>query len=388
MTRGLLSYATSAVWRRRGRAFGLGLGLALTVTLIAAILFVTESLRAEAVRADAALPDVVVQRLVGGRPTTMSLDDAGKLQGIDSVRAVRPRVWGYLFVPALQGNVTIVGVPSSQAPLDVAHGSLARGRDLAPGAHEMVAGARLARDLGLVTGDELQLPSAQRSPPMRLVGTFSSAVELYTADVLLCDDDDARALLGLGPSEVTDFALELANPEEARVVAGTVLARMPQARVVEKKQLLRVYDLAYGRRSGLLLAASIPALVALFLLAWDRGSGIGPSERKEIAILKAVGFGTRDVLVVKMYESLLVATLGTAAGLLAAYAWVFWLGAAGLRGALVGWSVLYPDSPLTPEVDFAQLLAVATSVVAPYVGLSIVPAWRAAVVDPMESMRG
>ena len=303
MTRGLLSFATSAVWRRRGRALGLGLGLALTVTLIAAILFVTESLRAEAVRANAALPDVVVQRLVGGRPTVMSLEDGGKLEGIDSVRAVRPRVWGYLFVPALQGNVTIVGVSANASPLDVAHGSLAQGHDLTHASHEMVAGARLAHDLGLAIGDELQLPSAQRSPPLRLVGTFSSAVEIYTADVLLCDDDDARALLGLGSSEVTDFALDLANPEEARVVAGTVLARMPQTRVIEKKQLLRVYDLAYGRRAGLLLAASIPALVALFLLAWDRGSGLGPSERKEIAILKAVGFGTRDVLVVKMYES-------------------------------------------------------------------------------------
>lgn len=388
MTRGLFAYATSAVWRRRGRAFGLGVGLALTVTLIAAILFVTESLRAEAVRADAALPDVVVQRLVGGRPTIMSVDDAKSLTGIDSVARVRPRIWGYLFVPALQGNVTIVGVPAGFAPLEVAHGSLAKGRDLAQGAHEMVAGTRLARDLGLVVGDELELPSAQPSSPLRLVGTFSGAVEIYTADVLLCDDDDARALLGLRAAEVTDFALDLHNPEEARVVAGTVLERIPGARVIEKKQLLRVYDLAYGRRAGLLLAASIPALVALFLLAWDRGSGLGPHEQKEIAILKAVGFGTRDVLVVKMYESLLVSSLGTAAGLLTAYAWVFWLGAAGLRGALVGWSVLYPESPLTPEVDFAQLLAVATSVVAPYVGLSIVPAWRAAIVDPMESMRG
>ena len=233
MTRGLLSFATSAVWRRRGRALGLGLGLALTVTLIAAILFVTESLRAEAVRANAALPDVVVQRLVGGRPTVMSLEDGGKLEGIDSVRAVRPRVWGYLFVPALQGNVTIVGVSANASPLDVAHGSLAQGRDLTHASHEMVAGARLAHDLGLAIGDELQLPSAQRSPPLRLVGTFSSAVEIYTADVLLCDDDDARALLGLGSSEVTDFALDLANPEEARVVAGTVLARMPQTRVIE-----------------------------------------------------------------------------------------------------------------------------------------------------------
>jgi ABC-type lipoprotein release transport system permease subunit len=55
---------------------------------------------------------------------------------------------------------------------------------------------------------------------------------------------------------------------------------------------------------------------------------------------------------------------------------------------LVGWSVLYPEAALTPEVDVAQLLGIALTVVAPFVGLSIVPAWRAATLDPMEAMRG
>jgi ABC-type antimicrobial peptide transport system permease subunit len=55
---------------------------------------------------------------------------------------------------------------------------------------------------------------------------------------------------------------------------------------------------------------------------------------------------------------------------------------------LAGWSVLYPEAQLTPVVDFAQLLSLALGVVAPFVVLSIVPAWRVASMDPMEAMRG
>jgi ABC-type lipoprotein release transport system permease subunit len=136
------------------------------------------------------------------------------------------------------------------------------------------------------------------------------------------------------------------------------------------------------------LAALVPAFLALLVLAWDRASGLAPDEKKEIAILKAVGWSNADVLWAKLYESLLVGAAATAAGLVLAYAWVFLLGAPGLRAAIAGWSVLYPEGALTPEVDVAQLLAITLAVLGPFVGLSIVPAWRAASLDPMESMRG
>ena len=69
------------------------------------------------------------------------------------------------------------------------------------------------------------------------------------------------------------------------------------------------------------------------------------------------------------------------------YVWVFLLGAPGLRAALIGWSTVYPRYPLTPAVDFTQLVAVSLAVVGPFVGLSIVPAWRAATIDPAHAMR-
>jgi len=388
MKASLLAFAMRALGRRKARSIALGGGLAFAVALVAAVLFLTESLRAEAERAHDAQPDVVVQRLVGGRPTTLPESEAAKIRDVPAVRAVTPRVWGYIFLPSLQGNVTIIGTADNAPPLTVANGVLAEGRDIERGNHEMIAGTELAKFLGMRPGDELGLASADpRARAMKLVGTFRSQLDLYTADVIICDDADARALLGVPDGEATDLAVTLTNPAEARVVARTIVERVPGARVIERDLLARVYHLAYGRRAGLVLGAAVPALLALLVLAWDRASGIGPEERREIAVLKAVGWSTADVLWAKLFESLLVGALACALGLLLGYAWVFWFGAPGLRPALVGWSVLYPRAALTPAVDFGQLLGVTLAVLGPFVMLSIVPAWRAASTDPLDAMR-
>lgn len=386
----VLAFALGALARRKARSFALGGGLVFAVALVAAVLFMTESLRAEADRARDVQPDVVVQKLVGGRPTTISKVDRDRLGDIASVRSVEARVWGYVFLPLLEGNVTIVGVPSRQgiSPLSVANGTLEAGRDLSPGAHEMLVGTELAKSLGMLPGDRLALPSLDgRAPPLTLAGTFRSSLDLWTADVLMCDEADARVLLGMPEGDATDLALTLANPEEATIVAGEITERLPGVRVVERDLLARVHRLGYGRRAGLVLGAAVPAILALLVLAWDRASGIGPEERKEIAILKAVGWSTSDVLWAKLFESLLVSAVATAIGLSFAYAWVFWWGAPGLRPALVGWSVLYPKTALTPAVDLAQLLGITLSVMGPFVLLSVVPAWRAATTDPLDVMR-
>src|SRR5262249_38660511 len=155
-------------------------------------------------------PDIVVQKLVGGRPTTIPQSEGAKLADIPSVRSVAPRVWGYIFLPALQGNVTIVSSPKGAPAISVANGVLAGGRDLVPGQHEMIAGVELAHFLGMLPGDELGLPSADpRAHAMKLVGTFRSSLDLWTSDVILCDEDDARALLGVPEGDATDIAITL-----------------------------------------------------------------------------------------------------------------------------------------------------------------------------------
>jgi ABC-type lipoprotein release transport system permease subunit len=387
--RSVAAHAMGGMARRRAKTFALGGALALAVALVAAVLFLTDALRAESDRARTAMPDVTVEKLVAGRPSTISSTEADKIRGLPSVRRVTPRAWGYLFLSAIQGNVTVIGVPRGAPALGVAAGSLESGRDVVPGAHEMIAGRGLSSLLGLDIGDQLALPSANpEALPLKLVGIFASSVDLFTADVVLCDESDARALLGLGEDEATDLAVSVVNPNESHVLATKIALAVRGSRVIEKDVLGRIYALTYGRRSGVFLAAAIPALLALLVLGWDRVSVLGPDEKREVAVLKAVGWTAADILSAKLLESALVASVASTVGLAMAYVWVFPLGAPGLRPTLAGWSVLYPEAQLTPVVDFAQLLALALGVVAPFVALSIVPAWRVASMDPVEAMRG
>jgi hypothetical protein len=386
--RSLTAHALGSLGRRRAKNLALGGGLVFAVALVAAALFLSDALCAEAERARAAMPDVTVEKLVAGRPSSILVASAEPIRAFSSVRSVVPRVWGYLFVAGVGGNLTLVGTPRGAPALSEAHGELTRGRDLVPGAHEMIAGLELASLLGLDLGDQVGFPSASPDAfPLKLVGTFSSSVDLFTSDVVLCDEADARAILGLPDGEATDLAVWVKNPNESHVIASKITKALPGSRVIEKDLLGRIYALTYGRRAGLVLAATLPALLALLVLAWDRASGLGPEEKREIAVLKAVGWSTADVLSAKLLEALLVAAVAASLGLALGYVWVFPLEAPGLRPTLAGWSSLYPAAHLTPTVDAAELLALALAIVAPFVGLSIVPAWRAATLDPLEAMR-
>lgn len=389
----LLAFALGALGRRRGRTWALVGALASTMALLSAVVFLTEALRAEAARARDAAPDLVVQRLVGGRPALIDPAVAATLGPVPGVRAARPRVWGYLFLASLQGNVTVVGAGDAGAPWASAGVAVTDGRALAPGERgACVLGARLAEALGVRVGDRVAFPAPggdehAAGPALRVAGLFSSPVALWTSDVALVHDADARALLGLPEGSVTDVALYLTNPDESAVVARKALAAVPGGRVLERRLLERVHVLSYGRRAGFVLGASLPALVALLALAWDRLAGLGPAERREIAVLKASGWSTAHVVAAKLYEALLVGACASALGLWGGYLWAFALGAPGLREVLAGWSVLYPETHLTPAVDGGQLLGLLALVTAPYMALSVGPAWRAATIDPLESMR-
>jgi hypothetical protein len=139
---------------------------------------------------------------------------------------------------------------------------------------------------------------------------------------------------------------------------------------------------------GVLGALLLPALAALLLLAWERLSGLSAEERREIGVLKAVGWATEDVLAVRMIEAGLIAIFGTVIGLLVAYVHVYVFEAALLSRVIFGWSNLRTPLALAPATDLATLAALVAMVVVPFTTVSTFPAWRAASIDPDRALRG
>jgi ABC-type lipoprotein release transport system permease subunit len=385
----LLAFAWNALARRPGRTVALLGAVSMVVTLLTAVLFATSALRGEAERGRKTQPDVLVQQLAGGRPALIDPSTVSFLQKLPGVRRATPRVWGYVFLPSLKANVTVIGRNRDTPDLGAVRGVLRSGRDARPGERgAALIGRALADLLHVREGDVISLPSPREdAPTLNLVGVFDSPVSLYTSDGILLDVDDARAILDVPADRATDVAIDLGNPEEATVVTRAILDKQPELRVLDKRILARTYQLTYGRRAGIVIAAALPALLAMLIVAWERMSGLAPAERREIAVQKAVGWSTADVLYAKLYESVLVGVMAFGAGVTLAYTWVFLLGAPLLREVLSGWSVLYPEVALTPAVDPADLVGVAAMVLLPFFSTAIFPAWRAAIVDPLQAMR-
>jgi ABC-type lipoprotein release transport system permease subunit len=383
--RALLVFALGSLRRRLGRQLALGLALGLVVGAYASVLWLTDGLRAEWRAAIEGTPDLVVQRLVAGRPGLIDAD-ADVVPAGPGVRSVRPRVWGYVFVEAIAANATVVGTTWRSVPP-----TLLEGRDLSADPTDVpqaLLGAGLAERFAVHVGDRIALPDPEHDVVvLEIVGIFRTESALQSNDVLYTTDAVARRLLGVPEGQATDLAVELARPEEAAVVAAQIQVRLSGARVLERTALVRTYELTFDGRGGLLGALLLPVLLALLLIGWERFTGLSPAERREIGVLKTIGWETRDVLAARLWESLLLCLGATWFGVVLAYGYVFVLNAPGLSGALFGWSALHPPLELRPTLDPAALAMLFGIVVVPFLGLSIVPAWRAATLDPSEAMR-
>lgn len=388
MSLALLAYALGALRRRVGRNVAIGIGLGVVVWAFATVLFVGEGLRAASTRAAESAPVLTVERLVAGRATLVDVADAARVAALPSVRSATPRVWGYLYLAALEANVTVVGTRDVSA-LGI-EGAPALASD------EAVFGADVARVLGLRAGDRIAVAaSASEDDPdavpvplfLRVRAILPPRSALAVGDALLVDEAMARRLLEVPDDRATDLAVDVFPPEEAPIVASRIVDALHGARVIDRESLGRSFELTFDARAGLLSAMLVPSLLALLLLAWERLTGLGDEERREIGVLKALGWTTSNVLGARMTEAALVAAAGSVFGLVLAYVHAFVLGAPLLAPALFGWSNVRPALVVAPASDPMELVVLVAAIVVPFAGISVVPAWRAANVDPDRLLR-
>ena len=368
----LIDYTLAALLRRKARNLGLLLVYTLLVFLFASVLLLSQGLRREAAALLQDAPEVIVQRLVAGRHDLLPVAWLDRLRQIRGVGAVQGRLWGYYYDPAVKANYTLMVAPE---------------RHLAP--DEIVIGAALARVRQLGVGDYLGLRAANGQPlPLKITGLLDSVSELLSADLLLLSEAGFRALFDFPPEVYTDAVLTVRNPREARTVAEKIALALPGSRPILRAEILRTYDAVFNWREGLVFLALSALLLAFMILAWDKAAGLSAEEKREIGILKAIGWETGDILRMKLWEGVLLSLTAFLAGYTLAWYQVFHVGAALFAPVLKGWAVLYPDLRLTPAVDGQLILVLLAVSVVPYIVATLIPIWRTATADPDAVMRG
>ena len=367
----LIDYTLAALSRRKVRHLGLLLIYTLLVFLFASVLLLSQGLRREAALLLQDAPEVIVQKLSVGRHDLLPAAWLDTLRQIRGVSSAQGRLWGYYYDPAIKANYTLMAAPE---------------RHLATG--EILIGAALARTRQIGISDYLSLRTANGQPlPLKIIGVLESVSELLSADLLLMSEADFRQLFQLTPDLYTDAVLSVRNPREARTVANKISLALPNSRPILRAEILRTYDAVFHWREGVLFLILSTLLLAFLILAWDRAAGLSAEEKREIGILKAIGWETRDILSMKLWEGTLLSLTAFLIGYLLAWWQIFHGGARLFAPVLKGWAVLYPDFQLTPSIDLQQILILLAVTVLPYIIATLIPSWRAAIIDPDAAMR-
>ena len=372
--RSLADYTLAALGRRRGRNFALVALYALVVFAVASAMLFSAALRreAEVVLADA--PELTVQHIRMGRHEMIDGAEVARIEAIRGVAAVEGRLWGYFYDATTGANYTF------QVPDDPA---------LTPGPGEAIVGEGVPRARSS-TWEGAPLFLSRYSGDMvkfDVVRTLTSASALVSSDLVLLNEADFRAFFNLPVGVYTDLAVTIRNPREIATIVDKASRLMPDARFVTRDEIRRTYQKLFSWREGLLVALASAAVLAFAIFAADKASGLSSEEAREIGVLKAIGWDTRDVISMKLWEGALISLGAFLIGTLAAYLHVFLFGAGLFAAVLKGWSVIYPDFRLAPTFDGLQLATLFLLTVVPYTAATLVPIWRAASADPDQVMR-
>ena len=367
----LIDFTLASLFRRPGKNLGLLLIYTLIVFMLASVMLFTHALRTEARIILQGSPEIIVQKMTAGRHDLIPADYLEKMGRIRGVVGKHGRLWGYFYDPAVKANYTLM-VP----------------RDRTLQGDEIVIGATIARTRGVGLGDYLSFRSFDGRPfSFKVAEVLDEASELVSADLVLLNEERYRDFFGIAEGYYTDLVLKVRNQNELRKIAEKLTLKLPDTRPILKEEILRTYDAVFNWRQGIVFVLLAGAVLAFIIFAWDKASGLSAEERREIGILKAIGWETSDVLRMKFWEGGIISFSAFMLGYLGAYAHVFLASAGLFEPVLKGWAVLYPEFHPLPVVDGLQVATLFFFTVFPYTVATIIPIWRTAITDPDQVMR-
>lgn len=369
--RNILDFTLSSLFRRKWKNLSLLVMYTFLVFALSSLILFVSAMKREAAIILKDAPSMVVQKVAAGRHDLIPLGYAKGIGAIRGVEKVVPRFWGYYYDAVTGANYTMMVADS-----------------LAGAPEDIIIGSGVARVRSVAEGEMIPLTAADRTNHLFQVRQIMPhESELAAADLILMSEEGFRILFDFPAGHATDLAVTVSNPKEVPTIAAKIVERFPGSRPILQSEILRTYDSVFDWRGGMMIVMLASAVLSFVIFAWDKATGLSAEERKEIGILKSIGWETSDVLLLKFWEGVVVSLSAFLMGVIVAYCHLFFFSAPLFEHALKGWAVLYPRFKLVPAVDAYQLAILFFLTVIPYTTATIIPSWRAATADPDAAMR-
>jgi len=388
----LLDFTLKSLKRRLTKKLSVIFIFTLLVFLLVSVFSIASSLKKELQISVDALPELIVQKMSGGRQTQIPVDRVYEISVIAGVQQAYDRVWGYYFYNRANVNFTLIGLDFDldtykQKYNDIIEMYSARTDTM--NTPFMIAGRGVIELLKEYYYKEFFNFIKTDGDIMKaaIVGSFTDVSAMETNDVILMPVQYVREVFDTSERYATDIVVRIPNPEEIDMVKQKIQYLYPDCRIISKSDIEASYQNVFDYKSGLFLALLIAAFMAFFILIYDKTSGLSVEDRREIGILKAVGWQVQNILQIKFIEGGLISLFSFFLGTGIALYYVYAMQAPVLRNLFTGAGRLKPAFDLIPVIDLQIYFLIFVLTVPIYIMATIIPSWKAAIIDADEVMR-
>ncbi len=385
-----LSYSLRSLWARRTTSIVTALGIAMVVFVLSASLMLAAGLRETLLNAGREDRAVVLQRDAfsesGSRMRQTATNFVASAPGVRKSKGDIPLVaaeavvhvyLGHVDNPNQHASVQIRGIREiafeMRPEVRVVAGRLPK-----PGSSEAIVGRALVGHYeGVMLGGGFEL---QKNRRVQIVGVFEADGAAYESEVWT-DIDVVRSAFNT-QGYISSVTAQLDSPQALDAFEASVTED-------PRRGLAVMRETSYYENVSNNLARVISGLGGIVTFIFSFGALLGAmitmhvsvsQRRREIGVMRALGFQRSHILLTLVLESTCVAFVGGAAGLGAALLMAF------VEISTVNWAtsqeLAFGFAPSAPIIA----TALASGVVVGLLG-GAVPAFRAAKVDPATAMR-
>lgn len=325
----------------------------------------------------------------GGKRDTSRLKNypgwAERLKNNPSVFDFSPRLTinALASVGKFSAPVSIVGtLPDKHQRITSIASYMKQGKftDLKGGANKVILGSKVMENLSLRLGDFVNFSAARGQPkPFKVVGVVHFGNEQIDQNMAFANLSNVQ-VLNKTPGRVSEISVALMDENRSEEIAQSwkLLSedKVEDWREANKMfmEMIKMQDFVrYFITFAILLVAAFGVYNVLSIMINQR--------KKEIAILRSIGYGPKRILELVVFQGLILGVSGGVLGLTLGFALSLWVSSIDL-GFEIGQSSSLPVSFSLSTYVIAFVAALLASVVSSYL-----PAHSASRLSPMDIIR-
>lgn len=383
----IVEYAINSLLRQKYKTVFVTLVLTLLIFLLSSIFFITSSMKHELHATVDALPEITVQKIKAGRHDEIDVDVIDAILELNGVESAVARVWGYYYFENAGVNFTLMGIDEYEEQYKKSFVAAVSKLDFTKPSMLVGEGVKRVMDTNYYKEYFNFIKPDGTLKRVDIDAVFKAETELESNDVILMSKESVREIFEMKENKATDIVVRVANFNEVATIASKIKLLYPDTRVITKDDLKISYQNIFDYKSGIFLALFTTALFAFFIIIYDRASGLSSEQKREIGILKAIGWRVDDVLREKFYEGFIVSLLAYVLGIALALAFVYIFHAPLLREIFSGYSQLKTSFALPFVLDVQTFALLFFLTVPLYIAAIIIPSWRSATLEADEVIR-